>query len=97
MPATCSDVTHVFAAAPTLLHVQDATILYTVLANFDQWYTVLGEKLPVPNLPRPPPGLDSGPAPLAGAKAGIYWEWFNDSSPDVLAAANAAVELLKVR
>jgi len=76
--------------------VEDVALLHAVLANFDAWYTPHSELLPTPRLPHPLPSYLPEPKDaLAGGQAGVFWDWFEDADPSVVAACKEAVQVLQ--
>ncbi|KAL6752392.1 fatty acid amide hydrolase [Haematococcus lacustris] len=88
--------------------VEDVALLHALIANWDTEPLPPGPALPPLQLPlplplvSPPPPQDpptsqpsQGAPSLLGCRAGVYWEWFNDADPEVVAACKAALQLLQ--
>ncbi|GMH42501.1 hypothetical protein BSKO_10420 [Bryopsis sp. KO-2023] len=65
--------------------VEDAMILYSLMADGNA-----PELNPI-NIPK----LIPGPSPLKGLRIGVFWEWFNDASEEVVVGCKKAIESMQ--
>ncbi|KAL6766412.1 hypothetical protein ACKKBG_A35910 [Auxenochlorella protothecoides x Auxenochlorella symbiontica] len=88
---------------PLAASVADCQLAYAVMAGARGPGSCAGPHGSDPGPTTPPVRLSAGlpragqdlSGALAGKQAGIYWKWFEDASPEVLAACRAAVEKLR--
>ncbi|MEW5316317.1 MAG: hypothetical protein WDW38_007696 [Sanguina aurantia] len=75
--------------------VADVALLHLVMSNHGTLSSTSHPAVTLPS-PWPHPSLSAGDTKaLEGCRMGVYWQWFEDAAPDVVARCRSAVTVLQ--